>query len=89
MIHQGKQELEWKAEEEEGEKGMALDRAFPKSRKASRKARGGQPKWLSSLALPAAQGVILETPGSSPTSGSLHGACFCVSASLCLCVSHE
>ncbi|CAD7667370.1 unnamed protein product [Nyctereutes procyonoides] len=30
--------------------------------------------------LPSAQGMILEAPGSSPTSGSLHGACF----SLCL-----
>ena len=27
--------------------------------------------------------------GSSPTLGSLHGACACVSASLSVCVSHE
>ena len=27
------------------------------------------------------QGLVLESRGSSPTSGSLHGACF----SLCLC----
>ena len=35
--------------------------------------------------LPLAQGVILESPGSSPTLGSLHGACF--SLCLCLCLS--
>ena len=45
----------------------------------------GQPRWCSGLAPPAAQGVILETLGSSPTSGSLHGACF--SLCLCLCLS--
>ena len=49
--------------------------------------RGGQPRWLSGLVPPSAQGVILETwdrvPTSSPTSGSLHEACF----SLCLFLS--
>ena len=48
----------------------------------------GIPGSLSGLAPPSAQGVILETRdpgdlGSSPTSGSLHGACF----SLCLSLS--
>ena len=46
----------------------------------------GQPLWLNSLAPPSAQGV-----GLSPTSGSLHGACFSLCLCLCLflCVSHE
>ena len=52
----------------------------------------GQPEWLSGLALPSAQGVILETrdqvprraPYREPASPSA-----CVSASLCVCVSHE
>ena len=50
----------------------------------------GQPQWHSGLALPAAQGVILETqdrvpspaPCVEPASPSA-----CVSASLSLCVS--
>ena len=45
----------------------------------------GQPQWLSGLAPPSAQGVVLESLGWSPTSGSLRGACFCLSLSL----SHE
>ena len=47
----------------------------------------GQPRWLSGLVLPSAQGVILETqdrvprqaPGMEPASPSA-----CVSASLCV-----
>ena len=52
----------------------------------------GQPRWLSSLAPPSAQGGILETqdrvlcqvPRMEPASPSA-----CVSASLCVRVSHE
>ena len=52
----------------------------------------GQPRWLSGLAPPSAQGVILETrdrvprraPCMEPASPSA-----CVSASLSLCVSHD
>ena len=54
-----------------------------------------QGAWVAqrlSVCLPLAQGVILG-PGPSPTSGSLHGACFslclCLCLSLSLCVSHE
>ena len=51
-----------------------------------------QPRWLSSLAPPSAQGLILETwdrvprqaPCMKPASPSA-----CVSASVCVCVSHE
>ena len=54
----------------------------------------GQPQWHSGLVLPAAQGVILEAPGSSPTSGSMQGACFfclclCLSFSVCVCILYE
>ena len=53
---------------------------------------GGQPQWLSGLAPPSAQGVILGTwdrvpcqaPGMEPASPSA-----CVSASVCVCVSHK
>ena len=57
------------------------------------KAEEGQPSWLSGLAPPSAQGMILETldrvprqaPCMEPASPSA-----CVSASLCVCVySHE
>ena len=37
-----------------------------------RKYREGQPRWRSGLALPAAQGVILETLDRVPLSGSLY-----------------
>ena len=54
--------------------------------------RSGQPRWLSGLALPSAQGVILETQDRVP----LQAPCMdpaspsaCVSASLSLSVSHE
>ena len=57
-----------------------------------KKAKCGQPRWLSDLALPSAQGVILETrdrvphqaPCLEPASPSAG-----VSASFSLCVSHE
>ena len=45
----------------------------------------GIPGWLSGLAPAFSSGCDPGDPGSSPTSGSLHGACF----SLSLCVSHE
>ena len=35
-----------------------------------------QPGWLSGLAPPSTQGVILETWDRVPRQGSLHGACF-------------
>ena len=48
--------------------------------------RIGQPRWLSSLALPSAQGLILKTrdrvPGRAPCMEP-------VSLPLCVCVSHE
>ena len=51
----------------------------------------GIPGWLSSLVPAFSPGPDPGVPGSSPTSGSLHGACF--SLCLCLClslsVSHE
>ena len=43
----------------------------------------GTPGWLSSWAYAFGSGRDPRVPGLSPTSGSLHGACF----SLCLCVS--
>ena len=53
---------------------------------------GGSVVWH----LPSAQGLILESHSLSPTSGSLHGACFSLclvsassSLSLSLCVSHN
>ena len=51
----------------------------------------GQPQWHSGLAPPVAQGMILGDPGSSPTTGSPHEACFslCLCLSLSLCVSQE
>ena len=55
--------------------------------------REGQPRWLSSLAPAFGPGHDSGVPGSSPTSGSLHGACFslclCLCLSLSLWVSHE
>ena len=54
----------------------------------------GQPWWCSCLVPPSAPGCDPGDPGSSPTSGSLHGACFSLCLCLCtsappLCVSHE
>ena len=45
----------------------------------------GIPGWLSSLAPAFGPGLDPGVRGSSPTSGSLHGACF--SLCLCLCLS--
>ena len=45
----------------------------------------GIPGWLSGLMPAFGPGCDPGVPGSSPTSGSLHGACF--SLSLCLCLS--
>ena len=45
----------------------------------------GQPGWLSGLAPDFSPGCDHGDPGSSPMSGSLHGACF--SLCLCLCLS--
>ena len=61
---------------------------------AIKKNKVGQPRWLSSLVPPAAQGVILETqdrvprraPCMEPASPS---ACVSASLSLSLSVSHE
>ena len=54
--------------------------------------QSGIPGWLSGLVPAFGPGCAPGVPGSSPTSGSLHGAASppaCVSASLPLCVSHE
>ena len=74
--------------DEEGEK-----LAFPL--RGSRVAAWGQPRWLSGLAPPSAQGVILETrdrvPRQAPCMDPVSSSA-CVSASLSLslsvCVSH-
>ena len=52
----------------------------------------GQPRWLSGLVPPSAQGVILETQDRVPSRAPcMEPASLsdCVSASLCVCVSHE
>ena len=53
----------------------------------------GTPGWLSGWASALGSGCDPRVPGSSPTSSSLHGACFslrlCLYLSLSLCVSHE
>ena len=51
----------------------------------------GQPRWLSSLALPSAQGVILETRDGVTWDSCMEPASpsACVCSSLSLCVSHE
>ena len=48
----------------------------------------GIPGWLSGLAPAFGSGWDPGVPGSSPTSGSLHGACFslCLRVWLCVCV---
>ena len=45
----------------------------------------GIPGWLSGLVPAFGPGHDPGVPGSSPASGSLHGACFCLC--LCVCVS--
>ena len=47
----------------------------------------GQPWWLSGLALPIAQGLILETQDQIPRPAPLHGACFSLCFSICLSLS--
>ena len=60
------------------------------SRKQASKMRPGQPGWLSGLALPSAQGVILESwhrvPRQAPCMEPASPSAW-VSASLSLCVS--
>ena len=46
----------------------------------------GMPGWLSGLVPAFCPGHDPGVPGSSPTSGSLHGACFSLYLCLCLCV---
>ena len=52
---------------------------------------GGIPGWLSALVPAFCPGRDPGVPGSSPTTGFLHGACFSLHLCLCLslCVSHE
>ena len=50
----------------------------------------GIPEWLSSLAPPLAQGVILETQDQVPCQAlCIEPACAFASLSLSVCVSHE
>ena len=61
---------------------------------ADRNADSGQPGWLSGLAPPSAQGVILETwdrvPRPAPCMElASPSACVCLCVCVCVCVSHE
>ena len=58
---------------------------IPRVRHPPKKQPTGQPGWLSGLVPPFRPGHDPGVPGLSPTSGSLHGACF--SLCLCLCFS--
>ena len=51
--------------------------------------KSGIPGWLSGLAPAFGPGCNPGVPGSSPTSGSWHGACFSLRLCLWLSLSHE
>ena len=70
---------------------MVMDSLHPSSAVDQRQhsdqmAKGGQPGWFSGLALPSAQGMILETWGRVPRPAPCMEP---ASLSVPLCVSHE